>query len=217
MYPPTVCTYLCFAVVSYLSILPISLGVTAPAQGRFYGCPLLWRHNGRDGVSTHQPHDCILNRLFSCRSKKTPKLHVTGLCAGNSLATGEFPAQKARNAESVFIWRRHHAQCECRGPAESSDNWWALANTVVVSSLRKDISFQFRLTSLFMFSWWPMVWNYHISTVVVVDVDFKMNTTSLNVQPSTAKGASVRAIPWRLLYCITKTEQTNKSFSYFMG
>ena len=26
-----------------------------------------WRHNGRDGVSTHQPHDGVLNRLFRLR------------------------------------------------------------------------------------------------------------------------------------------------------
>ena len=26
--------------------------------------PLQWRHNERDGVSNHQPHDCLLNRLF---------------------------------------------------------------------------------------------------------------------------------------------------------
>ena len=45
---------------------------------------LQWRHNGRDGVSNHQPHDCLLNRLFRRRSKKTSKLRVTGLCAGNS-------------------------------------------------------------------------------------------------------------------------------------
>ena len=30
-------------------------------------------------------HDyCLVNSLFRCRSKKTSKLHVTGLCAGNS-------------------------------------------------------------------------------------------------------------------------------------
>ena len=28
------------------------------------------RHNGRDGISNHQPHDCLLNRSFRCRSKK---------------------------------------------------------------------------------------------------------------------------------------------------
>ena len=32
--------------------------------------PLQWRHKGRDGVSHHQPHDCLLNCLFRCRSKK---------------------------------------------------------------------------------------------------------------------------------------------------
>ena len=42
------------------------------------------RHNGRASVSNHQPHDCLLNRLFRRRSKKTSKLRVTGLCAGNS-------------------------------------------------------------------------------------------------------------------------------------
>ena len=53
--------------------------------------PLQWRHNGRDGVSIHQPHDCLLNRLFRRRSKKTAKLCVTGLCTGNSPVTDEFP------------------------------------------------------------------------------------------------------------------------------
>ena len=43
---------------------------------------LLWRHNGCDSVSNHQPHHCLLNRLFRRRSKKTSKLRVTGLCAG---------------------------------------------------------------------------------------------------------------------------------------
>ena len=57
-------------------------------------------HNGRNGVSNHQPQDCLLNRLFRRRSTKTSKLHVTGLC--------EFPAQMANNTENVSIWRRHH-------------------------------------------------------------------------------------------------------------
>ena len=69
---------------------------------------LQWRHNGRDSVSNHQPHDCLLNCLFRRRSKKTSKLRVTGLCAGNSPGTGEFPAQMASNAENVSIWWRHH-------------------------------------------------------------------------------------------------------------
>ena len=47
--------------------------------------------------------------LSRCRSKKTSKLCVTGLCEGNSPGTGEFPAQMASNAENVSIWGRHHA------------------------------------------------------------------------------------------------------------
>ena len=71
--------------------------------------PLQWRHNGRDGVSNHQPHDCLLNRLFGHKSKKTSKLRVNGFCEGNSPGTGEFPAQMASNAENVSIWWRQHA------------------------------------------------------------------------------------------------------------
>ena len=69
---------------------------------------LQWRHNGHDSVSNHQPHDCLLKRLFRRRSKETSRLRVTGLCAGNSPGTGEFPAQMASNAENVSIWWRHH-------------------------------------------------------------------------------------------------------------
>ena len=45
---------------------------------------LHWRHNDHGGVSNHQPHSSLLNRLFGCRSKKTSKLRIIGLCAGNS-------------------------------------------------------------------------------------------------------------------------------------
>ena len=52
---------------------------------------LQWRHNGQDSVSNHQPHDCLLNRLFKRRSEKTSKLRVTGLCAMNSPGTVNSP------------------------------------------------------------------------------------------------------------------------------
>ena len=70
--------------------------------------PLQWRHNGRYGISNHQPHHCLLNRLIRCISKKTSKLRVTVLCAGNSPVTGEFPAQMASSVVFVFILWRHH-------------------------------------------------------------------------------------------------------------
>ena len=71
---------------------------------------LQWRQYECDGVSNHQAHECLLNRLFRRRSKKIlSKLRVTGLCKGNSSVTGEFPAQRASKAENVSIWWRHHA------------------------------------------------------------------------------------------------------------
>ena len=69
---------------------------------------LLWRHNGHGSLSNHQPRDCLFNRLFRRRSKKTSKLRVTGPCAGNSPVTDEFPTQMASYAENVSIWWRHH-------------------------------------------------------------------------------------------------------------
>ena len=62
---------------------------------------------GRNGVSNHKPHDCLLNRLCRRRSKKTSKLRVTGL-AGISPGTDEFLALMATKAENVSIWWRHH-------------------------------------------------------------------------------------------------------------
>ena len=57
--------------------------------------------------------------------KKKSKLRVTGLCAGNSPVTGEFPAQMASNVEKFSIWWRHH------------DNLCQKLDDVSASSMRK--------------------------------------------------------------------------------
>ena len=85
---------------------------------------LQWRHKGCDNISNHQHYDCLLNRLFRRRSKKTSKLRVTGLYAGNSPGTGEFPAQMASNAENASIWSRHHV----------ISSWWVNVLTVCRTS-----------------------------------------------------------------------------------
>ena len=59
------------------------------------GCWIGWL--GADAV--FWVSDCLLKPLFRRRSKKTPKLRVTSLCEGNSPVTGEFPTQRASNAE----------------------------------------------------------------------------------------------------------------------
>ena len=40
--------------------------------------------------------------------KKISKLHVTGLCVGNSPGTGEFPAQRASYAENISMKHTLH-------------------------------------------------------------------------------------------------------------
>ena len=60
--------------------------------GPVYICipALTWRHNGQSRVWNHQRIDCLFNRLFRLTSKKKVKARV-------------------RNAETIFIWWRHHA------------------------------------------------------------------------------------------------------------
>ena len=82
------------------------LSVIYNTRGR---ASLLWCHNWRDSVSNHQPHVCLFNCLVRCRSKKTSKLHVTGICAGNSPVTVELSEQMTSNAGNVSIWWHYHA------------------------------------------------------------------------------------------------------------
>ena len=82
---------------------------------------LQWRHNERDGVSNHRRPDFLLDRLFRRRSRKIPKLCLTGLCEGNPPVIGGFPPQTANNAENGSIWWRHHGMC-------SSQFYWRYWN-----------------------------------------------------------------------------------------
>ena len=69
-------------------------------------------------------HDCLLSRLFRRRSKKTSKLRVTGLGAGNSPGTGEFPAQRTSNAENVDdVIMRNAKHLRCIKIANLQRNW----------------------------------------------------------------------------------------------
>ena len=78
---------------------------------------LHWRHNDHDGVSNHQPHGCLLNRLFRRRSKKQSKLRVTDLCAGNSPGPVNSPhkgpvTRKMFPFDDVIMGKN----CDCRYP-----------------------------------------------------------------------------------------------------
>ena len=64
---------------------------------------LQWHHNEHDGISNHWHLDHLVNHLFRCRSKKTSKLCVTGLCEGNPPVTGGFPSQRSSNMENLVM------------------------------------------------------------------------------------------------------------------
>ena len=55
---------------------------------------LQWRYNGRDGVSNHQPRDCLLNS-FKAQTQETSKLRVTGLYHDNSFSMWQNSVQLA--------------------------------------------------------------------------------------------------------------------------
>ena len=65
-------------------------------------------HNERDGVSNHQHHDYLLNRLFKAQIKENIKAPRHWPLCGEFTGPGEFPAQRTSNAEKVSIWWRYH-------------------------------------------------------------------------------------------------------------
>ena len=70
-----------------------------------------WCYDEHDGFSNHRCLDCVLIRLFRCRSTKTSKLRITGLCEGNSPVAFGFLSQRASNVENVSIRLRHVNRC----------------------------------------------------------------------------------------------------------
>ena len=99
---------------------------------------LWWRNNDHDSVSNHQPHECLFNRLFRPRSKKTSKLRVTGLCVGNSPAPVNSP-HKGPVTRKMFPF---------------DDVIMVEAGFDAISSFRVFL-FWSRVYDLFMFTGWP--------------------------------------------------------------
>ena len=103
--------------------------------------PKPWRYNGRRGVSNHQLFDCLLNRLFRRRSKKTSKLRVIGLCEGNSPVTGEFPAQspvtrKMFPFDDVTMIRKYSTKSWCLRMLLIFQHWLMLiVYTIILSDI----------------------------------------------------------------------------------
>ena len=67
-----------------------------------YFITLQWRHNGHDGVSNHQLHDCLLNRLFRRRSKKTSNQSIWW--RHHEFLDWHIPVKPADNMEGQLLW-----------------------------------------------------------------------------------------------------------------
>ena len=55
--------------------------------------PLQWRQNGRYSVSNHQPHDCVLNRLFRRRCSASLAF-VRGIHRGPGTSPHKWPVMR---------------------------------------------------------------------------------------------------------------------------
>ena len=88
---------------------------------------LQWRHNERNGVSNHQPHDCLFNRLFRHKSKKTSKLPVTGLCEGNSLHKGPVTRTVFQFDDVIMALEHRGANTRAIDPHHHGVRQWLVA------------------------------------------------------------------------------------------
>ena len=71
---------------------------------------LQWHHNEHDDVSNHQPHRCLLKRLFKAQIKENIKAPRHWPLWGEFTSGRWIPTQRASNAENVPIWWRHHGE-----------------------------------------------------------------------------------------------------------
>ena len=71
----SVTLFICHSLVAFHQICIKKLNKTTQRPWWSYRT-LQWGYNGLDGVSNHQPHHCLLNRLFRRISKETSKLRV---------------------------------------------------------------------------------------------------------------------------------------------
>ena len=67
--------------------------------------------------------------VYQTQIKENIKARVTGLCAGNSPVTGEFPTQRASNAKNVSIWWRHHGKKYTDNPPLTKAQYRKVSNT----------------------------------------------------------------------------------------
>ena len=89
---------------------------------------ITWRHNERDASQITSLTIVCSQPFIQAQIKENIKYpRYWPLCAGNSPVTGEFPAQRASNAENVSIWWCHHANSKVPQEFAKSLRFWIMA------------------------------------------------------------------------------------------
>ena len=113
---------------------------------QFGAPPLQLRHNESDGVSSHQHRDCLLNRLFRCRSKKTWLAGpvYTGMpleCHWLTQCTLEYHWATERillgytgTPLEKLSWNSPTLECHWRNLVESAPHWDATGETLTFAA-----------------------------------------------------------------------------------
>ena len=144
---------------------------------------LQWRHNGRDGVSNHQPHHCLLNRLFKAQIKETSKLRDNGHCVGKWPITRKmFPYDDVIMFTSLFKFNSHFF---CKHPDSNHPVATKVSKSLMArTKSRRDIIqhnsielFQTKLNGSIIYKRWMHI-SYHI-----LDFIQQKKTTFIMKQP----------------------------------
>ena len=133
--------------------------------------------------------NCLLNRLFRCRSKNRSKLRVNGLCGGNSPVAGEFPAQrpvtrKKLPSDYVIIW--HVPVCCVRTDTINYKSWleWLISGKNTSHNFMYDENTNtvcLIASHIFKYMWWlnnsltPVLFNLisvseNTQKVMIIDI-----------------------------------------------
>ena len=184
---------------------------------------LQWRRNGHDGVSNHQPHDCLLNRLFKRRSKKHQSsaslAFVRGIHRGPVNTPHKCPAtRKVFPFDDVIIWI---TICGSRVRQFPHENHWQIASRMTEKSLFTATNALFFLKLYFKAWTQSSAKNNHrslISTLSLRTVFFYLTLWRHHNWSVTSRERGARAL-WhhiRNCSCTCKLSQRRSSVAYLV-
>ena len=128
----------------YLEVNPVcSTVIPRPSELIQFAWPsgyLPWRHNGLDSITNHQPHDCLLNRFFRRRWKKSSEFRFTGLCVVNSRGPVNSPhkwpiTRKMFPYDDVILYYQNPSSNHKYHPSRSESNFASQERYVRLSVL----------------------------------------------------------------------------------